>query len=137
MPCLRRLPWANWISGEVARSGKFPAAQHLAELVKLVTAGSITRDQAREVLMESVETGRSPSQIVHEHGFAQVSDESALEAEVRDQVPELAVHRTSAELRTAYAGRGDFVLNVEAGVERVRRHTTAAEVRRVAEFFEA
>jgi hypothetical protein len=26
---------------------------------------------------------------------------------------------------------------VEAGVERVRRHTTAAEVRRVAEFFEA
>jgi hypothetical protein len=26
---------------------------------------------------------------------------------------------------------------VEAGVERVRRHTTAAEVRRVAEFFGA
>jgi glycosyltransferase involved in cell wall biosynthesis len=26
---------------------------------------------------------------------------------------------------------------VEAGVERVREHTTAAEVRRVAEFFEA
>jgi aspartyl-tRNA(Asn)/glutamyl-tRNA(Gln) amidotransferase subunit B len=51
--------------------------------VKLVTAGTITRDQAREVLAESVETGRSPSQIVHEHGFAQVSDEAALEAEVR------------------------------------------------------
>jgi hypothetical protein len=26
---------------------------------------------------------------------------------------------------------------VESGVERVRRHTTSAEVRRVAEFFEA
>jgi aspartyl-tRNA(Asn)/glutamyl-tRNA(Gln) amidotransferase subunit B len=76
-------PTANWIIGEVARSGKFPTAQHLAELVKLVTAGSITRDQAREVLLESVETGRAPSAIVTEHGFAQVSDESALEAEVQ------------------------------------------------------
>jgi aspartyl-tRNA(Asn)/glutamyl-tRNA(Gln) amidotransferase subunit B len=74
---------ANWIIGEVAPTGKFPTPEHLAELVKLVTGGSITRDQAREVLVESVETGRSPSQIVHEHGFAQISDKSALEAEVR------------------------------------------------------
>ena len=76
-------PVANWIIGEVAPTGKFPTPEHLAEVVKLVTAGSITRDQGREVLMESVETGRSPSQIVAEHGFAQVSDESALEALVR------------------------------------------------------
>jgi aspartyl-tRNA(Asn)/glutamyl-tRNA(Gln) amidotransferase subunit B len=76
-------PTANWIIGEVARSGKFPTAQHLAELVKLVTAGSITRDQAREVLLESVETGRAPSAIVTEHGFAQVSDETALEVDVQ------------------------------------------------------
>ena len=45
----------------------------------------------------------------------------ALEAEVLDQVPEVAVHRTSAELRSAYARRGDFVLNLEGGVERDRR----------------
>jgi len=45
----------------------------------------------------------------------------ALEAEVLDQVPHLAVHRTSAELRRAYAGRGDFVLNIAGGVERDRR----------------
>jgi aspartyl-tRNA(Asn)/glutamyl-tRNA(Gln) amidotransferase subunit B len=76
-------PVANWIIGEVAPTGKVPTASHLADLVKLVSAGSITRDQAKEVLMESVETGRSPSHIVAEHGFAQVSDESALEAEVR------------------------------------------------------
>jgi len=76
-------PVANWIIGEVAPSGKFPTPEHLAEVVKLVTAGAITRDQAKEVLLESVETGRSPSHIVAEHGFAQVSDESALEAEVR------------------------------------------------------
>ena len=76
-------PVANWIIGEVAPTGKVPTPEHLAEVVKLVTAGSITRDQAKEVLIESVETGRSPSRIVAEHGFAQVSDESALEAEVR------------------------------------------------------
>jgi aspartyl-tRNA(Asn)/glutamyl-tRNA(Gln) amidotransferase subunit B len=68
----------NWIIGEVAPTGKIPTAEHLAGLVKLVTSGSITRDQGREVLMESVETGRAPSDIVTEHGFAQVSDEASL-----------------------------------------------------------
>ncbi len=76
-------PVANWIIGEIAPTGKIPTAEHLAEVVKLVTAGNITRDQAKEVLMESVESGRSPSHIASEHGFAQVSDESTLEAEVR------------------------------------------------------
>ena len=75
-------PVANWIIGEVAPSGKIPTPEHLADLVKLVTGGSITRDQGREALMESVETGRLPSDIVREHGFAQLSDESALQVEV-------------------------------------------------------
>jgi aspartyl-tRNA(Asn)/glutamyl-tRNA(Gln) amidotransferase subunit B len=75
-------PVANWIIGDIAPSGKIPTAEHLAELVKLVTAGNITRDQAREVLLESVETGRSPAHIVAEHGYAQVSDESTLQDEV-------------------------------------------------------
>jgi aspartyl-tRNA(Asn)/glutamyl-tRNA(Gln) amidotransferase subunit B len=48
--------------------------------VKLVSEGAITRDQGREVLVESVETGRSPAEIVTEHGFVQVSDESELRA---------------------------------------------------------
>jgi aspartyl-tRNA(Asn)/glutamyl-tRNA(Gln) amidotransferase subunit B len=69
---------ANWIIGEVAPTGKMPSARNLAELVKLVSEGSITRDQGREVLMESVETGRTPAEIVAEHGYAQVSDESEL-----------------------------------------------------------
>jgi aspartyl-tRNA(Asn)/glutamyl-tRNA(Gln) amidotransferase subunit B len=73
---------ANWIIGEVAPSGKIPTAEHLADLVKLVTSGGITRDQAREVLMESVETGRAPTDIVAEHGFSQLSDEAAVMAEV-------------------------------------------------------
>jgi aspartyl-tRNA(Asn)/glutamyl-tRNA(Gln) amidotransferase subunit B len=75
-------PVANWIIGDVAPSGKIPTPEHLADLVKQVTTGSITRDQAREVLAESVETGRSPAHIVAEHGYAQVSDESTLQDEV-------------------------------------------------------
>ena len=55
-----------------------PSPDSLAELVKLVDAGTITRDQGREVLVESVETGRTPAEIVTEHGFTQMSDESDL-----------------------------------------------------------
>ena len=69
---------ANWIVGEVAPTGKLPSAENLAELVRLVVEGGITRDQAKEVLIESVETGRTPAEIVAEHGYRQISDESEL-----------------------------------------------------------
>ena len=69
---------ANWIVGEVAPSGKLPSADNLAALVRFVSEGAITRDQGREVLLESVETGRRPAEIVTEHGFFQVSDASEL-----------------------------------------------------------
>jgi aspartyl-tRNA(Asn)/glutamyl-tRNA(Gln) amidotransferase subunit B len=71
---------ANWIVGEIAPTGKLPSARNLGELVKFVSDGAITRDQGREVLVESVETGRTPAEIVTEHGFVQVSDESELRA---------------------------------------------------------
>jgi aspartyl-tRNA(Asn)/glutamyl-tRNA(Gln) amidotransferase subunit B len=71
---------SNWIVGEVARTGKLPSAENLAELVRLVGQGAITRDQGREVLVESIETGRRPSEIVTEHGFVQLSDEAELKA---------------------------------------------------------
>ncbi|HKC19462.1 MAG TPA: Asp-tRNA(Asn)/Glu-tRNA(Gln) amidotransferase subunit GatB [Candidatus Dormibacteraeota bacterium] len=69
---------ASWIVNEVAPTGKLPSPENLAELVNLVADGNITRDQGREVLIESVETGRTPAEIVAEHGYAQVSDESEL-----------------------------------------------------------
>ena len=69
---------ANWIVNEVAPTGKIPSPENLAELVRLVEDGAITRDQGREVLLESVETGRTPAEIVAEHGYRQTSDESEL-----------------------------------------------------------
>ena len=69
---------ANWIVNEVAPSGKLLSPESLAELMKLMHDGNVTRDQAREAYLEAVETGRTPAEIVAEHGYAQVSDESEL-----------------------------------------------------------
>src|SRR5207244_13639374 len=72
------VPTANWIVNEVAPTGKLVSPRSLAELMKLLQGGEVTRDQGREVLMESVETGRTPAEIVAEHGYAQLSDVSEL-----------------------------------------------------------
>jgi aspartyl-tRNA(Asn)/glutamyl-tRNA(Gln) amidotransferase subunit B len=69
---------ANWIVNEVAPTGKLISGEDLAELMKLSDSGVITRDQARETYAEAAETGRTPAEIVAEHGFRQVSDESEL-----------------------------------------------------------
>jgi len=71
-------PTANWIIGEVAHSGKVPTPAVLADIVKLVSGGSITRDQGRQVLTESLNSGRAPAEIVAERGFAQDSDEASV-----------------------------------------------------------
>ncbi len=77
-------PTANWVIGEVAPSGITPSPSQLAEVVKLVTSGKITREQGREVLAESVRSDRAPHEIVAERGYEQVSDESSLEPIVRE-----------------------------------------------------
>jgi aspartyl-tRNA(Asn)/glutamyl-tRNA(Gln) amidotransferase subunit B len=77
-------PVANWVIGEVAPGGSVPTAGQLADVVKLVSAGSITRDQGREVLAESMRSHRPAAEIVAERGFAQVSDESELETLARE-----------------------------------------------------
>jgi aspartyl-tRNA(Asn)/glutamyl-tRNA(Gln) amidotransferase subunit B len=79
-------PVANWIIGEVAPSGRVPAPLQLADVVRLVTEGAITRDQGREVLAEAASSGRAAGEIVAERGLAQVSDGSALESIVREIV---------------------------------------------------
>jgi aspartyl-tRNA(Asn)/glutamyl-tRNA(Gln) amidotransferase subunit B len=57
----------------------------LAELVGLVARGTISRNQAQDVLGEALRTGSRPSAIVAERGMEQVSDEGAL-AEVVDRI---------------------------------------------------
>ncbi len=77
----------NWVNGEIAghlnETGSSPAALSLApaalaELVGLVAAGTISRNQAKDVLGEALADGRRPARIVTDRGLAQVSDESSL-----------------------------------------------------------
>jgi aspartyl-tRNA(Asn)/glutamyl-tRNA(Gln) amidotransferase subunit B len=54
----------------------------LAELVGLVTAGTISRNRAKDVLLESMQEMKWPRDIVEEHGYAQQSDEGEIAAMV-------------------------------------------------------
>ena len=70
----------------------------LAEVLDLVHRGTISRNQAKDVLVEALTSGSSPRSIVDAHGLAQVSDEQALAA-VLDEI--LATHAGAvADYRT-------------------------------------
>ena len=84
----------NWVTGDLLaflkESGAAPSSltlspAGLAELVKLVADGTLSRPLAKEVLGAALagESGGSPAAIVAERGLAQVSDEGALAAAVQ------------------------------------------------------
>jgi aspartyl-tRNA(Asn)/glutamyl-tRNA(Gln) amidotransferase subunit B len=82
---------ANWCMGEVLaylnETGLSPevlplAPDGLAELVDLVAGGTLSRNQAKDVLDECLREPKRPKQVVDERGLAQVSDESELAAVV-------------------------------------------------------
>jgi aspartyl-tRNA(Asn)/glutamyl-tRNA(Gln) amidotransferase subunit B len=82
----------NWVRQEVLayvnESGLSPAVlapEMLAELVGLVGGGTISRQQAKDVLAESLREEKWPRTIVEERGLSQVSDEGAI-TEVVDRV---------------------------------------------------
>ena len=59
-------------------------APALAELIRLVDAGTISATAARQELFPEIyRTGRSPAELVRERGLEQVSDEAALNELVR------------------------------------------------------
>jgi aspartyl-tRNA(Asn)/glutamyl-tRNA(Gln) amidotransferase subunit B len=81
---------SNWMMGELLRelnnSGTPVTAspvgpERLVSLLQLVEKGTISLKVAREIFPEvysSAASGKTPEQIVHERGLAQVSDEGAL-----------------------------------------------------------
>ncbi len=79
---------ANWLMGDfakqMAQSGlemkSVPvAAAQMAELLKLIAAGTISGKIAKQVFPEMWETGKTPAAIVEEKGLVQISDTGALE----------------------------------------------------------
>ena len=82
----------NWVRQELLaylnETGLSPAVltpEMLAELVDLVTDGTISRPQAKDVFDESLREDKWPRDIVEERGIAQVSDEGAI-AKIVDEV---------------------------------------------------
>jgi aspartyl-tRNA(Asn)/glutamyl-tRNA(Gln) amidotransferase subunit B len=104
---------ANWCTGEILgylnESGLSPevlplAPDGLAELIALVTDGTLSRSLAKDVLNECLTEPKRPKQVVEERGLAQVSDEGEL-ARVLDEV---------------LAANADEVAEYRAGDEKVR-----------------
>jgi len=88
---------ARWFIGEVARllnqlgqdaelhDTKLTPA-HVAELVALTEAATITAATAKQVLEIAYETGETPRRIVEQRGLAQVRDEDAIDRAARDAI---------------------------------------------------
>ena len=79
---------ANWIMGDFAKQmaqagvemKSVPvAAAQMAELLKLIAAGTISGKIAKQVFPEMWETGKAAAAIVEEKGLVQISDTGALE----------------------------------------------------------
>ncbi len=83
--------------------------ERLAELVSLVADGTVSRNQAKEVLTEGLRSGAAPREIVAARGLAQVSDEGEL-ARVVAQV--LEAH---ADVASEYRAGDDKVRKKKIG----------------------
>ncbi|MGH2425238.1 MAG: Asp-tRNA(Asn)/Glu-tRNA(Gln) amidotransferase subunit GatB [bacterium] len=85
---------ANWLAGDVAAYLNAEGIEieetaltpnHLAELLRLVDAGTISIRTAKEILPEMLRTGASAEQLVADRGLAQISDTAAV-GSVIDQI---------------------------------------------------
>jgi aspartyl-tRNA(Asn)/glutamyl-tRNA(Gln) amidotransferase subunit B len=84
---------SNWILGDLRRLlnlqdseiDESPVSpEHLVELIDLVDRGTVSVSMAKTVLEEAFESGGSPTQIVQEKGYTQISDSSAVDLAVNE-----------------------------------------------------
>ncbi|HMA09506.1 MAG TPA: Asp-tRNA(Asn)/Glu-tRNA(Gln) amidotransferase subunit GatB, partial [Ramlibacter sp.] len=107
---------ANWMLGdlfslmnEAAGAGPAPMTvselkvrpEALAELVRIVSSGSISQASGREVLAEMFRSGKQAAELVERGGLAQVSDESLIARLVRE-----ALDENPKEVASYRAGKG-------------------------------
>jgi aspartyl-tRNA(Asn)/glutamyl-tRNA(Gln) amidotransferase subunit B len=91
---------SNWLMNDVLRmvnerdilAGELRLTpEYLAEIIKLVDAGTVNTSTGKSLLDKVEDTGKSPAQIVEDEGLAKVSDEGAIRvicAEVLDANPD-------------------------------------------------
>ena len=85
----------NWVLGDLSRLMNLEnqtiaetkvTPSHLAELINLVRADTISSTMAKTVLEEVFQTGAAPGSIVQEKGYTQISDSSAVESAVTEAI---------------------------------------------------
>ena len=122
---------ANWILNDLARlrwtSGEEGrvAPEHLAELIKLVDAGTIGGTAAKQVLEAGFQNGKAPKALVDELGLAQVSDEAALEAIVQEVM--VANPAAVADYRAGKTGTINFLKGQAMKATRGKANPTVVE----------
>jgi aspartyl-tRNA(Asn)/glutamyl-tRNA(Gln) amidotransferase subunit B len=94
---------SNWVMTDVLRKRKdgeeaiAVPAEHLAELIRLIDAGTISGRTAKELFERMWETGEAPGELVSREGLGQVSDEaelrSAIEAVLAGSPEQVATYR--------------------------------------------
>ncbi len=100
---------SNWVMNDVSRmlneSGKIAAElaltpAYLAEIIKLVDAGTVNNTTGKALLDKVNESGKAPSQLVAAEGLAQVSDESAIRV-----VAEQVIAESPSEVESYKSGK--------------------------------
>lgn len=88
---------SNWLTGSViGNMNKMGLTitemtltpKMLVELIRLINDGKISGKQGKEVLEKSLETGKTPSQLVSEMGLSQITDENEIRNIVVDVINE-------------------------------------------------
>lgn len=109
---------ANFILSELQRelnnSNKTAAdspvsAENLAGLIKVLDAGKINNNQAKEVLVEMFSSGKNADEVIKEKGFEQISDSSAIEKIVDEII------KNNENQVTAYRGGNEKLFGFFVG----------------------
>jgi aspartyl-tRNA(Asn)/glutamyl-tRNA(Gln) amidotransferase subunit B len=109
---------ANWVQNEILRllnDRGLTAADlafspaHLAQLIALVEAGTITRQTAVGLIPKVIETGQSPGALVAAQGLAQISGGDALrtlaQAVIAENPEQVAAYRAKPTLLKWFVGQ--------------------------------
>ncbi len=109
---------ANWILSELQRelnnAGKSASdspvsAENLAELIRFLDEDKINGKQAKDVLIEMFESGKSAAEVVKEKGLEQISDSGEIE-KIVDEIIEKNMNQVEA-----YRGGNEKLLGFFVG----------------------
>jgi len=88
---------ANWLMGDVSAYMKNNnlrimdlnlKAEHLSGMIKMIDSGVITGKVAKELLIEVIQTGKGPEELVREKGLEQISDHGLLDLAINQAIAE-------------------------------------------------